>query len=42
MKEMQLKIEMGLINAISELFEEEEILEENTALKLQTDVDWCR
>eukprot|EP00092_Neocalanus_flemingeri_P033380 GFUD01036296.1.p1 GENE.GFUD01036296.1~~GFUD01036296.1.p1 ORF type:complete len:2741 (+),score=704.42 GFUD01036296.1:512-8224(+) len=41
-QEMHLKIELGFINAISELFEEEEILEENTGEKLEIDLDIAR
>ena len=41
-QEMHLKIELGFINALSELFEEEEILEENTAEKLELDLDIAR
>ena len=35
-------VELGFINAISELFEEEEILEENTVEKLEMDLDHAR
>ena len=41
-QELHLKIELGFINAISELFEEEEILEENTAEKLEQDLNHAR
>ena len=41
-QEMHLKVELGFINAISELFEEEEILEENTVEKLEMDLDHAR
>ena len=41
-QEMHLKIELGFINALSELFEEEEILEENTAEKLELDLNHAR
>ena len=39
---MHLKIELGFINALSELFEEEEILEENTGEKLESDLQHAR
>ena len=41
-QEMHLKIELGFINAIIELFEEEEILEENTGEKLELDLNHAR
>ena len=41
-QELHLKIELGFINALSELFEEEEILEENTAEKLEQDLNHAR
>ena len=41
-QEMHLKIEMGFINALMELFEEEEVLEENTAEKLSLDLSHAR
>jgi len=41
-QEMHLKVELGFINALSELFEEEEILEENTGEKLELDLDIAR
>ena len=41
-QEMQLKIELGFINAISYLFEEEEILGENTNEKLDKDLEMAR
>ena len=41
-QEMQLKIELGFINAISCLFEEEEILDENTPEKLEKDLELAR
>ena len=39
---MQLKVELGFINAISCLFEEEEILDENTGEKLNKDLELAR
>ena len=41
-QEMHLKIEMGFINALMELFEEDEVLEENTGEKLKLDLNHAR
>ena len=41
-QEMHLKIELGFINAIADLAEEEEILAENTLEKLEQDLHVCR
>ena len=41
-QEMHLKVELGFINALAELLEEEEILEENTAEKLEADLHMAR
>ena len=39
---MHLKIELGFINALAELWEEEEVLAENTAEKLELDLHVAR
>lgn len=41
-QELQIKVELGFLNAISELFEDEEILEENTNQRLQIDLELAR
>merc|ERR1719319_200795 len=41
-QEMHLKIELGFLQAISELFEEEEILEEDIGQKLEMDLEMSR